>query len=241
MEGAEVSGRAACPCQLCTMLADRLLKEVFAFNLKKVKLPDGINVLDPFNGENAEEVRRIVKLFHRQYYADERPRMLMLGINPGRLGAGSTGICFTDTKRCEADLGIPVEGMRTHEPSSDFFYRAVRAAGGAEAFYDRVYVQAICPLGFTHTGPKGTPLNLNYYDDAALQKAITPVVVRWLRDLIATGLRTDVACCIGTGKNLTFLKKLNDNHGFLGRIIPVEHPRVVMPDRYKLLDDSEEK
>lgn len=60
--------------------------------------------------------------------------MLMLGINPGRLGAGSTGICFTDTKRCEADLGFPVEGMRTHEPSSDFFYRVVRAAGGAEAF-----------------------------------------------------------------------------------------------------------
>ncbi|MBK6892994.1 MAG: DUF4918 family protein [Flavobacteriales bacterium] len=132
----------------------RLLKEVFAFNLKKVKLPDGINVLDPFNGENAEEVRRMVKLFHRQYYADERPRMLMLGINPGRLGAGSTGICFTDTKRCEADLGIPVEGMRTHEPSSDFFYRAVRAAGGAEAFT----TASMCkrsPAGFhAHRAPK---------------------------------------------------------------------------------------
>ena len=29
-----------------------------------------------------------------------------LGINPGRLGAGSTGLPFTDTKRCEGDLGI---------------------------------------------------------------------------------------------------------------------------------------
>ena len=111
--------------------------------------------------------------------------------------------------------------MRTHEPSSDFFYRAVRAAGGAEAFYDRVYVQAICPLGFTHTGPKGTPLNLNYYDDAALQKAITPVVVRWLRDLIATGLPTDGACCIATGKNLTFPKNHNDRNGSLRRTIPL--------------------
>ncbi|MEO8734074.1 MAG: DUF4918 domain-containing protein, partial [Flavobacteriales bacterium] len=93
------------------MLADRLLKEVLAFNLKKARLPSGIDVLDPFNGENADQVRQIVELFHRQYYSDERPRILMLGINPGRLGAGSTGICFTDTKRCEGDLGIPVEGM----------------------------------------------------------------------------------------------------------------------------------
>ncbi len=218
------------------MLVDRLLKEVFSFDLSKSKLPKDIDVLDPFNGENAEQVRHIVELFHRQYYSDERPRMLMLGINPGRLGAGSTGICFTDTKRCEADLGIPVEGMRTHEPSSDFFYRAVRAAGGPKAFYDRVYVQAICPLGFTHIGPKGTPLNLNYYDDANLQKAITPVVVQWLKDLIATGLRTDVMACIGTGKNLAYLKKLNAEHDFFDRIIPLEHPRFVMQYRYKTLE-----
>jgi hypothetical protein len=223
------------------MLADRLLKEVLSFNLKKTRLPKGIDVLDPFNGENAEQVRRIVEHFHRQYYSDERPRLLMLGINPGRLGAGSTGICFTDTKRCEADLGIPVEGMRTHEPSSDFFYRAIRAAGGPKAFYDRVYVQALCPLGFTRMGPKGTPVNLNYYDDRALQEAITPVVVRWLRDLIATGLRTDVMCCIGTGKNLAQLEKLNEQHGFFERIIPLEHPRFVMQYRFKRLDEFVEK
>lgn len=218
------------------MLADRLLKEVFSFDLSKAKLPKDIQVLDPFNGENAEHVRHIVELFHRKYYTDERQRMLMLGINPGRLGAGSTGICFTDTKRCEADLGIPVEGMRTHEPSSDFFYRVVRAAGGAEEFYSRVYVQALCPLGFTRMGGKGAQLNLNYYDDAALQKAITPVVVRWVKDLIATGLRTDVMACIGTGKNLTFLKKLNDQHGFFERIIPLEHPRFVMQYKYKTME-----
>lgn len=235
-----VHGRTKCfarASQLCTMLADRLLKEVFAFNLKKAKLPVGIDVLDPFNGGNAEQVRHIVELFHRRYYSDERPRMLMLGINPGRLGAGSTGICFTDTKRCEADLDIPVEGMRTHEPSSDFFYRAVRAAGGPSAFYNRIYVQAICPLGFTSTGPKGTPLNLNYYDDMGLQRAITPVVVQWLRDLIATGLRTDVMACIGTGKNLSYLRKLNDEHAFFEKIVPLEHPRFVMQYRFKRMEE----
>ncbi len=109
------------------MLADRLLKHVLSFSLKEVHLPSGVGVLDPFNGEHADEIRRIVTLFHKKYFSDDRRRVLMLGINPGRLGAGSTGLSFTDTKRCESDLGIPVSGLRTHEPSSDFFYRVIRA------------------------------------------------------------------------------------------------------------------
>ncbi|MBS1546501.1 MAG: DUF4918 family protein [Bacteroidetes bacterium] len=219
------------------MLATALLKEVFAFHLNDVSLPPGIEVLDPFRSENSAQVHDLVTQFHRKFYADNKPRILMLGINPGRFGAGITGICFTDTKRCESELGLPVKGIRTHEPSSDFFYRAVRAAGGPEAFYSRVYVQALCPLGFTRTGPKGTPVNLNYYDDSELQEAITPVVTSWINKLIATGLRTDVMACIGTGKNLAFLKKLNDRHGFFQRIIPLEHPRFVMQYRFKRLEE----
>ena len=73
------------------MLADRLLQHVLSFSLNDVALPSGIGVLDPFHGAHAPEVRRIVERFHRTYYTDERPRTLMLGINPGRLGAGSTG------------------------------------------------------------------------------------------------------------------------------------------------------
>lgn len=218
------------------MLADRLLHEVFSFDLSKAKLPKRIGVLDPFNGEASGQVRRNVERFHRQYYADERPRMLMLGINPGRFGAGSTGICFTDTKRCQADLGIAVEGLQTHEPSSDFFYRMVRAAGGPQAFYGRVYVQSLCPLGFTAKGKNGTWVNLNYYDDPVLQKKITPLITNWVRALIATGMRTDVAACIGAGKNLAFFTKLNDKHGFFKRIIPLAHPRFVMQYKYKQLD-----
>lgn len=146
------------------MLVDCLLPHVLHFSLKGTKLPAGIGVLDPFNGPNAAEVRRIVTLFHRTYYNDDRPRTLMLGINPGRLGAGSTGLSFTDTKRCESDLGIPVNGLRTHEPSSDFFYRMVRAAGGAEAFYSRMYVHAICPLGFVKETSAASSLVLLHKD-----------------------------------------------------------------------------
>lgn len=216
------------PHYLLPMLADRLLRHVMDLSLDGVTLPPGVGVLDPFNGPNADEVRRIVTAFHIKYYSDDRPRTLMLGINPGRLGAGSTGLSFTDTKRCESDLGIPVHGLRTHEPSSDFFYRMIRAAGGAEAFTGRVYVHAICPLGFVTDGPNGTAINLNYYDDKALEKAVTPFVKNWLRTLVGCGMRTDTVLCIGTGRNATYFSKLNERLGLFDRIIALEHPRYVM-------------
>jgi hypothetical protein len=218
------------------MLADRLLQHVLSFSLKGTKLPKGIGVLDPFHGPHADEVRRIVTLFHRTYYSDERPRTLMLGINPGRLGAGSTGLSFTDTKRCESDLGIPVQGLRTHEPSSDFFYRMVRAGGGPEAFYSRVYVHAICPLGFVKEQANGTAINLNYYDDKALEQAVTPFVEQWLRTLVKCGMRTDTVLCIGTGRNAAYFTKLNERLGLFGKIVALEHPRYVMQYKARSID-----
>ena len=222
--------------ELRPMLADRLLRHVLSFSLHGVDLPKGVGVLDPFNGENSDEVRRIVTTFHRAFYSDNTPRVLMLGINPGRLGAGSTGLSFTDTKRCESDLLIPVRGLRTHEPSSDFFYRMIRAAGGAEAFYSQVYVHAICPLGFVKHGGAGNAINLNYYDDPALEKAVKPFVESWLRTLVGCGMRTDVAFCIGTGKNAAYFGKLNERLQLFDRMVALEHPRYVMQYKAKQLD-----
>lgn len=206
------------------------------FSLQGVRLPAGVGVLDPFNGPHAAEVQRIVTTFHRKYYSDHRERLLMLGINPGRLGAGSTGLSFTDTKRCEADLGIPVHGLRTHEPSSDFFHRMVRGAGGAEAFYGAVYVHAICPLGFVKPGPRGTEVNLNYYDDPALERAVTPFIERWLHTLVGCGMRTDAVVCIGTGKNAAYFTKLNERLGLFGRVVALEHPRYIMQYKARSID-----
>lgn len=217
-------------------LADRLLQHVLSFSLDGVKLPKEVGVLDPFHGAHGDEVRRIVTQFHVKYFSDERPRLLMLGINPGRLGAGSTGLSFTDTKRCESELGIPVEGIRTHEPSSDFFYRMIAAAGGPATFYGKVYVHSICPLGFVKPGPKGSDINLNYYDDPALEKAVTPFVEQWLRTLIGCGMRTDCVVCIGTGKNAAYFTKLNERLGLFDRITAVEHPRYVMQYKARSMD-----
>ncbi len=218
------------------MLADRLLEHVLSFSLKGVQLPEGVGILDPFSGEHGSEVKRIVTEFHRKFYSDAQPRLLMLGINPGRLGAGSTGLSFTDTKRCVSDLRIAVSGMRTHEPSSDFFYRMIRAAGGAQEFYSRVYVHAICPLGFVKLGAKGSITNLNYYDDADLERAVTPFVEEWLRKVVNCGMRRDAVIIIGTGKNTAFFGRLNERLGMFREVRSLEHPRYVMQYKAKQLD-----
>ncbi len=218
------------------MLADRLLHHVLHFSLSGTKLPSGIGVLDPFNGEYADQVHRTVTEFHQKFYSDERPRLLMLGINPGRLGAGSTGIPFTDTKRCENELGIAISGLRTHEPSSDFFYRMINAAGGVDPFYSQVYVNALCPLGFVKERQGARAINLNYYDDKALEQAVMPFMEQWLRTLVGTGMRTDAVICIGTGKNLASFQKMNDRLLLFERILAVEHPRFIIQYKQKQVE-----
>jgi hypothetical protein len=218
------------------MLADRLLEHVLNFQLDGSRLPKGIHVLDPFNGAHGEQVKEIVRTFHRRFYDDDAERLLMLGINPGRLGAGSTGLPFTDTKRCEADLRIPVQGMRTHEPSSDFFYRMINANGGPGRFYSKVYVHAVCPLGFVKEQPAGKPVNLNYYDDKDLEKAVMPFMEQWLKDLVATGMRTDGVICLGTGKNAAAFLKLNARLKLFEKIHPIEHPRFIIQYKQKHME-----
>ena len=60
-------------------------------------LPANIAVMNPF-AENPRALE-ISSQFYQKYYTDTKPRKLILGINPGRHGAGITGIPFTDTKR----------------------------------------------------------------------------------------------------------------------------------------------
>ncbi len=103
-------------------------------------------------------------------------------------------------------------------------------------FYDKVYVHAICPLGFVKEGPKGGPINLNYYDEKDLEAAVTPFIENWIRMLVNCGMRTDVVFCIGTGKNANYFSKLNERIGLFDRIIALEHPRYIMQYKAKQLD-----
>jgi hypothetical protein len=87
-------------------------------------------------------------------------------------------------------------------------------------------------LGFTKDGK-----NINYYDDAKLQTAIIPFVIKSINQLIAIGIDKKVCYCIGEGKNHQFLTNLNREHNWFEEIIPLAHPRFIMQYKRKYIDD----
>lgn len=189
-------------------------------------LPEGIGIMNPFK-EN-DQIIPLSSTFYRKYYNDCDKRHLILGINPGRFGAGVTGIPFTDTKRLREKCGIPYTGKETHEPSSVFVYEVIEAYGGPEKFYHDLYIHSIFPLGFVIIDDLGKMKNYNYYDSKALTEAIYDFSVENIRKQIALGCETDICFCFGTGKNEKFLRSLNKEYGFFKKIIALEHPRFIM-------------
>ncbi|MES2416680.1 MAG: uracil-DNA glycosylase family protein [Bacteroidota bacterium] len=189
-------------------------------------LPSGIRIMNPFT--EFEQTLRITEDFYRKYYNDRKSRYLILGINPSRLGAGLTGIPFTDPKRLMKICNISYQGRITHEPSSTFIYEMIAAYGGPEAFYSDFYINSPCPLGFTSIDANGREKNYNYYDSKDLINAVKGFMVEQITKLIALGINTDTCFCLGTGKNERFLSKLNEEYGFFAKIIALEHPRFIM-------------
>jgi hypothetical protein len=216
-------------------LADAMLNMNRLLRLE-AQLPLGYSILNPFHGPDADVVWRINTAFYKRFYDDDAPRRLILGINPGRLGAGLTGIPFTDTRRLTEDCHIPCPELHSHEPSSVFVYRVIRAMGGPEVFYGRFLISSVCPLGLLFDKGNGRPVNANYYDSSALTSALLPFIEHSLRSHAAMGLRTDVVYCFGTGDNFRALSAINQRNGLFGRIVPLEHPRYIMQYRAKDAD-----
>ncbi len=203
----------------------------FHKNLKlTAPLPDDIKVLNPFREH--PKVSAILEQFYTQFYADHAPRKLVLGINPGRLGAGATGIPFTDTKRLKNNCGIEVNDIKTHEPSSVFVYKVIEAFGGTERFYRQFYIDSVCPLGFVRKNKKGNWVNCNYYDYPSLYKSVKPFIINSLKQQIEMGIDTSVCFSLGK-KNATYLKAINAEENLFDRIVTFAHPRYIVQYKRK--------
>jgi Domain of unknown function (DUF4918) len=189
-------------------------------------LPKGIRIMNPFTESTAALAN--IKLFAKKYQNDVNPRHLILGINPSRLGAGITGIPFTDTKRLISECNIPYHGKSTHEISSVFIYEMIKAFGGVESFYKTFYINSPFPLAITQITREGRHKNYNYYDSPALLRSVKSFMIESVQRLIKLGIKTEVCFCLGTGKNAKFLNELNSEHKFFGKIVALEHPRFIM-------------
>jgi uracil DNA glycosylase superfamily protein len=188
-------------------------------------IPKNIEILFP---QKNKEVMNVVQTFFYKYYSDNRQRHLIFGINPGRFGAGTTGINFTAPKQLKEFCGIDHSFKSQSELSAEFVYDFIHAYGGVERFYKDFFISSVSPLGFVKNG-----INLNYYDDKKLQAVITPFIIDSLKKQVSFGFKTDYCICIGGDKNLKFLSSLNKQHKFFGEIIPLPHPRFIMQYRRK--------
>ncbi len=208
--------------------ADQLLRFLATFPLPAA-LPDGVVAQSPFR---ELPVQDLLGQFARKYYADGPPRAAVLGINPGRLGMGRTGVAFTDPGALTEFCGIAHDLPRQRpEISTQFIYRVVAAVGGPTTFYQHFYLGSIYPLVLLRNG-----LNYNYYDSPALIKALWADLGLSLRQQVRDlGLRTDVAVSLGK-RNGIFLERLNDELGLFEKIMVLDHPRYLMQYRRRDLD-----
>lgn len=204
--------------------AEHILEYHFGLRTE-ISLPGNVEWLFPYNHE---ETRRCMTSFYSRFYDDSRPRIILLGINPGRFGAGVTGVPFTDPVLLESVCQIENDFPKRRELSSAFVYDFIQALGGVKAFFSKYYITSISPLGFIKDGK-----NYNYYDSVDLQNAVMPMILDNIKKQIEFGASQNVAFSMGKGKNFKFLKHLNDKHGLFERVVPLPHPRWVMQYRLK--------
>jgi hypothetical protein len=213
-------------------------ERVKAFNrsLKlSAKLPPGVSAMNPFIESSL--ALRIADIFYDKFYNDNQKRHFIIGINPGRFGAALSGVPFTDFKRLEQYCGISAEGLRAHEPSSEFVYAMITSLGTVAEFYSRFYINSVCPLGFVIDKGTGKSVNYNYYDDPALFRAVKPFIVKSIRRQIDLGCHTNECFCLGV-KNNVYLSELNEEHRFFDKITVLPHPRFIVQYRRKHMQEA---
>jgi hypothetical protein len=210
--------------------AHRLLHFLQSFSLPDL-LPEEVQALSPYQDP---AVSPLLAQFAAQYYAGEGPRVAVLGINPGRLGNGRTGIAFTDPAALTLHCGIRHElPLKQPELSSQFIYKVVAELGGPMEFYRHFYLGSIYPMVLLREGR-----NYNYYDSPAVTRALWDDMRQSLRQLVQeVGVRTDVVVCLGQ-RNATFLHKLNDELKLFAEILVLDHPRYLMQYRRRELNEN---
>lgn len=203
--------------------ADFLLR--YYTQLQPPPLPDDIYWLHP---QQQQEVYEIMDCFFHRFFNDAHQRTLLLGINPGRFGAGVTGVNFTAPRQLSNYCHIAHHLKERSELSAEFIYDMITQYGGPEVFYSRFFIGSVCPLGLVQHGK-----NLNYYDDKKLLPLIEPFIVKKLSQLISFHVNSKLCLCIGGEKNFRYLHKLNEQHDWFEQIIPLPHPRFIMQYRRK--------
>ena len=203
---------------------DKVLEFYGKLKFSEEDIPDDIEVMVPMKDD---QIKMLNEIFYRKFYNDNKERIFLIGINPGRFGGGITGIPFTDPIHLDKVLKIKNMLPKRHELSSRFIFDVVNAMGGPELFFEKCYLTAVSPLGFVFKDK-----NINYYDNKALVNKLGAQFGIWLKQQIEFGANTKVAFSLGRGMNYEFLRNLNTRYELFDQILALPHPRWVMQYRY---------
>ena len=193
-----------------------------------IPLPVNVECLHP---QNEKQVQEVVKAFFYKYFNDDHERLIMLGINPGRFGAGVTGVNFTAPRQLKEHCGIEHSFKNQSELSAEFIYEMIQEMGGPEKFYKKVFIGSVFPLGLIRNGK-----NINYYDEPELLKYLQTFIIRSLSELLKNVKFKPSCIAIGGEKNFKFLSRLNASEKWFESVHALPHPRFIMQYRrgYKM-------
>jgi hypothetical protein len=102
--------------------------------------------------------KEVILEFYRLYIEPNRPRIVLCGINPGRKGAGQTGIPFMDFDSLSRFM--PNINRNDSERSAQFIYSVIEHFG-VKHFFQQFYLTNISCIGFYDLN---TGNNVNYYE-----------------------------------------------------------------------------
>ena len=197
----------------------------FLKNIKPLKVPDNIYVMNPYENET---VWKLVQKFYSTYFSDCNKRIIIFGINPGRLGGGLTGVPFTDGYNLEKYCLINNSFNKKKEISSKFIYEMILTNGGTKKFYNKFFISSVCPFGFTKDDK-----NCNYYDSKIILKNWKKKIVEWIEYQCENFGKREFCIIIGKGKNQKFFEKINKEYKFFNKIVSLPHPRWILQYRLK--------
>ncbi len=213
-------------------LADRILQYLFDEIKSPVGLSEGVSALNPYDDP---ETQRVCTLFFRKYYNDDHQRTALIGINPGRFGAGVTGIPFTDPVSLEEFCGISNSFQPKRELSSRFVYDLIMQLGGPDQFYSRFYFMTMFPLALIKDEK-----NYNYYDSSRVFNDLKNEIAFHLGKQLSLGIDRNHGLCLGK-RNLEYLSSINKEHRFFSELDWIEHPRYIQQYKSKHKDEYIQK
>lgn len=109
-------------------------EKVLEFNKQlsgySIDMPEGFNSMNPFKGNQKNQVCELTAAFYTQHYNDKTPRRMILGSSPARRGTAVTGVSFEDVCHLHELAELSIEGYSVNQSSSDFLQDVIINYGG---------------------------------------------------------------------------------------------------------------